>query len=268
MGQEVIFASAILFFIGLSLSLTVISIRQRKQSKLLKNLSSSEKITQIDSLSNFGVAKKGVDLVTKCPACAEWIKLEANVCKFCKKDVSSLTQEIREKIAEHRVLQLKLASELKQERQERNQRLIRDRRLQAISMLLVLSVTFLVVKGAADNRTRKETMLAIAAGDPVAVNKWKVLLRDCGIGYYTTYRDSSNDYNLELYLDAPLKEYDWSKTVGKEINCFSTKALGFRISDKVDWEGDISELLEISEELQISLSAYGSSSKIYISFDK
>jgi len=146
MESQTLVISAILFFLGLSLSLTVLSVRQRKQTKLLKNLSSSDKVITIGSYSKLGVARKGDELVVKCPACAEWIKLEANICKFCQREVSTFTRELREEVAQLNDLHRQLESELAKMRKERNQRLIRDWRFQSVSLVVVFSIAFLIVQ--------------------------------------------------------------------------------------------------------------------------
>ena len=268
MELQTLVTSAILFFLCLSLSLTVLFVKQRKQTKLLKSLSSPDKVMAIDSYSNFGVARRGDELVVKCPACAEWIKIEANICKFCQREVSDLTRELREEVARLDNQRHKLQTEITKMRKERNKRLVQDWRFRSVSIVIVFSITLLIVQSVASDRSRKETIEAIAGGDRAAIARWESQLRDCGISLYKIHQDSSNDFNLVLYLDSPLKNYDWSKTVGREINCFSKRALGFKLSDKLDWDGDLGQWVGVSEKLQIWLGGNLASAELSINFDK
>ena len=86
-------------FIGSGLTLTLITIRQRKANKYLKDLSSATKIITDNEYSEIGIAIRAGEYLVKCPDCAEFIKLEANVCKNCHRDVATFTQGKREELA-------------------------------------------------------------------------------------------------------------------------------------------------------------------------
>jgi bisphosphoglycerate-dependent phosphoglycerate mutase len=73
-----------IFMITTSLTLTGFVIRQRKNNRMLGELVAQNKVSGHDRYSRLNVGVKNQEYVSKCPSCAEWINLEAKVCKSCQ----------------------------------------------------------------------------------------------------------------------------------------------------------------------------------------
>ena len=77
----------IIFMISTSLTLAGFVIRQRKNNRMLGELVAQNKVSLQDRYSKLNVGMKNQEYVSRCPSCAEWINLEAKVCKSCQQSV-------------------------------------------------------------------------------------------------------------------------------------------------------------------------------------
>jgi hypothetical protein len=82
------------------ISLAGISIRIQKGNQLQKKSIEQSLVKTDANYSEFGIFRQGDRTVIKCPSCAEFISIEAKICKNChsnvEKQVADLTRKMRE----------------------------------------------------------------------------------------------------------------------------------------------------------------------------
>jgi large-conductance mechanosensitive channel len=157
--------------------------------------------------------KKDNESLVKCPFCAEYIKTEAQICRFCGKDVEDYVAEIKEqdRLARARVQAIRHASELDQQRARvhaqnwlRQQEIDKaeQRRAFYTSKKFVFSAIGIVVGAATlaiftayqnnvnnagvatvNMRTQAEQKridLLFSSGERSAKSQWQQIVRGCG----------------------------------------------------------------------------------------
>ena len=85
-----------IFMITTSITLTGFVIRQRKNNRMLGELVAQTKVEYAQRYSSIGVGLQNQTYVSKCPACAEWINIEAKLCKSCQNNVELHNLNLRE----------------------------------------------------------------------------------------------------------------------------------------------------------------------------
>ena len=216
-------------FIGSGLTLTLITIRQRKANKYLKDLSSATKIITDNEYSEIGIAIRAGEYLVKCPDCAEFIKLEANVCKSCHRDVATFTQGKREELAK--------TSELKT--LERNSKDVANKStgIRVAVVILVLLGSYLLISfvstAISNNKAEKSVADRTSAID-AEYSKWNSAVTQCGYALRIT-KDYVGDSPLEnLYIGAQFPVRDmtnfWGSSQGTALDCFSSLIYGIKLS--------------------------------------
>jgi len=216
-------------FIGSGLTLTLITIRQRKANKYLQDLSSATKIVTKNEYSEIGIAMRAGEYLVKCPDCAEFIKLEANVCKNCNRDVSTFTHTKREELTNLSELKT-LARESKDAANKSTGKRV------AVVFLVVLGSYLLIhfVSIAISNNNAENA----AADRTSAINSeysiWEAAVSRCGYDFGIT-KDESADApmgTLEIGTTVVLKDMAnfWTTNQGVALDCFTRTIYGYHVS--------------------------------------
>ena len=216
--------------IGSGLTLTLITVRQRKANKYLKDLSSATKIITENEYSEIGIAIRAGEYLIKCPDCAEFIKLEANVCKNCHRDVSAFSQNKREELA--KTSQLRTLERTSKDVANRSTGI---RFAVVIFAILGSYLLFNFVSTAISNNKTENSVADRTSAIDAEYAKWNSAVTKCGFAFDIT-KDYVGDSPLEnLYIGAqfPIKEMTtfWSTDQGKALDCFSTAIYGLKLSD-------------------------------------
>jgi uncharacterized C2H2 Zn-finger protein len=216
-------------FIGSGLTLTLITIRQRKANKYLQDLSSATKIVTKNEYSEIGIAMRAGEYLVKCPDCAEFIKLEANVCKNCNRDVSTFTHTKREELAN--------LSELKSLARESKDAANKSTGIRVAVVFLVVLGSYLLfnfVSTAISNNKTENSVADRTSSIDAEYSKWSSAVTRCGYAFRID-KDYVGDSPLEnLYVGTqfPIKEMKtfWTTDQGKALDCFSSAIYGLKLS--------------------------------------
>lgn len=216
--------------IGSGLTLTLITIRQRKANKYLKDLSSATKIITENEYSEIGIAIRAGEYLIKCPDCAEFIKLEANVCKNCHRDVSAFSQNKREELA--KTSQIRTSERITKDVANRSKGI---RFAVVIFAILGSYLLFNFVSTAISNNKTENSITDRTSAIDAEYAKWNSAVTKCGFAFHIT-KDYVGDSPLEnLYIGAqfPIKKMKtfWITDQGKGLDCFSTAIYGLKLSD-------------------------------------
>ena len=217
-------------FIGSGLTLTLITIRQRKANKYLKDLSSATKIITDNEYSEIGIAIRAGEYLVKCPDCAEFIKLEANVCKNCHRDVATFTQGKREELAN--------VSGLKTLARQSKDAANKSTGIRVAVVIFAILGSYLLINfvstAISNNRIENSAADRTSAID-AEYSKWNSAVTKCGYAFGITkdYAGDSPLENLHIGTQFPIKEMKtfWSTDQGKALDCFSSAIYGLKLSD-------------------------------------
>jgi uncharacterized C2H2 Zn-finger protein len=226
--------------IGSGLTLTLITIRQRKANKYLKDLSSATKIITENEYSEIGIAIRAGEYLIKCPDCAEFIKLEANVCKNCHRDVSAFSQNKREELA--KTSQLRTLERTSKDVANRSTGI---RFAVVIFAILGSYLLFNFVSTAISNNKTENSITDRTSAIDAEYAKWNLAVTKCGYALRIT-KDYVGDSPLEnLYIGAQFPAKDmanfWGSSQGTALDCFSSSIYGIKLSKyfSVDQAGAI-----------------------------
>jgi ribosomal protein L44E len=138
------------------ISLAGISIRIQKGNKLQKKSIEQSLVKTDAKYSEFGIFRQGGRTVIKCPSCAEFISIEAKICKNCQsnveKHVADLTRKMRELDEDQRQFLVEQREISAKERVEQLQKIKKN--LPKITLIVVVISGILV--GANNFATKKE----------------------------------------------------------------------------------------------------------------
>ena len=221
-----------------SLTLTGFVIRQRKNNRMLGELVAQNKVNSQSGYSKLDVGVKNKEYVSKCPACAEWISLEAKVCKSCQRNVLEHNLGIREsmKQIDDEIKQSEL--ELKAYNRDRRTALLKNP-IFRVSLALVIAFSLFISAAFIQSsiRYRKATAMPVSASS--LIKSWDSIIVECGFpnGPSTPKAklwESSGTVALQIDLTSDLVSFDWNSSLGKQIICFSENALAINVSEKLD----------------------------------
>jgi hypothetical protein len=216
-------------FIGSGLTLTLITIRQRKANKYLKDLSSATKIQTENEYSALGIAIRDGEYLVKCPDCAEFIKLEANVCKNCRADIAQFTQSKREELS-----RVSKSNNLARQSQVAANKSTGKKIAAVVFLLLgsflIINLVSTAISSSRDANTAANKVNAFNA----EIEKWEAANAQCNysFGFTKDLEDQTPMANLSMGISADETEIGniWNTVQGKALDCFSTEILGFKLS--------------------------------------
>jgi hypothetical protein len=252
-----------IFMITTSLTLTGFVIRQRKNNRMLGELVAQSKVSGHDRYSKLNVGMRNQEYVSKCPSCAEWINLEAKICKSCQQSVAEHNEAKKEgmRLIDQEIKELQIATDLKN--REQLQAILKNRFFRiSVGAVLVVILFFVITNIASTVKYRNATAMPTSASALVA--KWDAIATECRfLGISPQPKSeiwSSGTVQFSIDIPSGLATFDWDSVLGKEIICFSEEALGLDVSKKLD-SNSINNL-----NLRNSFSIFGSYDSSYIAF--
>jgi hypothetical protein len=272
------FLDGILFWVaiclfGIGISLTLISLRQRRQTRILKDLGNQNHVSFYNKYGDLGVGLLGEKQVLKCPSCAEWVNIEAKLCKYCKSDVFDSFSVILEAIEKRKADELAQRENAARNREEvialRRERIIKIAKNYKLSIPVVICLIlslFLSGRYLYNNHQESTILERVSRNEFEAVQKWQEYLEQCGVNYYVfqnsgRYAKEGTPFHLDILLGVDAVEnFNWSSPRGKQIDCFTKRALNLKISKDADWENRVDEW--ISYVLDVYTSDFGTPSLV------
>lgn len=189
------------------------------------------KLVVVSESGSFGI--KESERLFKCPYCAEWVKAEAKICRFCNKEISQdiarlsvkdLKAQKAEQLAyERRLKQTMESAQAKRvQRKERISSLFKGKNLKRLLLALVLILS-LVTSGFLVSSFLERQQLIESKSD------WSTLVSQCN-----RWKDSSAPYNfgsaivdpytinptnteLVFYVESEVQYSSWIGCVGEKI---------------------------------------------------
>lgn len=258
----------LIFMITTSITLTGFVIRQRKNNRMLGELVAQTKVESTQRYSSIGIGLQNDTYVLKCPFCAEWINLEAKVCKSCQNDVESHNLKARESVVkiDAEITEASLSWDASKKRQR--EALIKHPhiRLSAGLILIIMIILFgLRVQSTLSYNKATE----VPSSSFALARSWNSIVEECQflainpklIIMPSARKDEYGSVSLWIQLGRPLSEFDWNTPLGQASICFSKKALGVDVSKKLD--PNVNGYIN----LRNSFSIYGKRELTYIGFD-
>jgi len=249
--------------IATSITLVGFVWRQKKNNRMLGELVAQNKVDNASKYSSVGVGMRNNEYVSKCPSCAEWIKLEAKVCKACQNNVEEHNSEIKESMKAID-FQTQMAIDARsQASRERRQDLFHNPLFRVLVGVVLIVVLFLAGSNIiANNRFKKATAAPKDAN--AVIQTWKSAIAKCSIPASEVRNEPSADdlgwVSLDFQLPSTLSKFEWDSERGKRLICFSNTALGFDLTDKINMNG-VNNI-----NLPNGYSLFGSSDYSYIAF--
>lgn len=225
-----------------SITLTGFVIRQRKNNRMIGELVAQTKVEYGDRYSNMGVGVQNQAYVSKCPACAEWIKIEAKVCKSCQNDVDTYNLNLREamqeldvrlseaKIAEVAANKMRLASNKVKRRN------LYKRPIFKVSLGLFLVVVITLVGFRVNSILNYNKLTSMPSSASELAKSWNLIIEGCQLltsdGQIETVPEPSSFESNYVSLTVALPR-QWEGARRAAISCFSQKAFGFDVFEKI-----------------------------------
>ncbi len=212
--------------------------------------------------SDLGVELQGGIQVIKCSSCAEWVKLEAIVCRFCGKDISEITKVIQSELEKRRAEVSRIRDEwdrMKALKQDNHRILVLKflRNFKISIPLALLLVSILTVSSF--NLMQKAKLMNIpykvSMNVPYATALWKKYLDECGLEYSIGTTDPKK-YYLSIFLlgtDGQYlqvgEDFYWTSSYADKIDCFTRKSVGFSVSRRVENDGSVDQVVDNAIEI-------------------
>lgn len=225
--------------------------------------------------SDLGVELQGGIEVIKCSSCAEWVKLEAIVCRFCGKDISEITKVIQSELKKRRaeIFQIQAERDRMQALKKDNHRILVLKFLRNFKIsipLALLLVSILTVSSFNLMQRAKLTNIPekVSMNVPYATALWKKYLDECGVEYYVYNSTDTEKYHLDIVLLGTNgqslawgQDFYWTSSYADKINCFTRKSVGFSISRRVEVDGSVDQVVD--NAIEIYLSSIGTPSLVF-----
>ena len=224
-------------FLGLmfsiSITLSIFAIRQRKNNKLLGELVAQTKVGNADIYSNVGVGIRDGSYVSKCPACAEWINIEATICRFCQEKVESTNQKLREAMQEIDISIAEAKFALVLRRQEQKKALLRNPLFRgSIAVILIIVITLIGIRVQSTFAYNKATAMPSSASE--LTKYWNSIIEECEFPK-NSYELTVENQNVWLHISVDV--YGSVSTTTTSAACFSKKAFAIdvfkRLNEKI-----------------------------------
>jgi len=246
-----------------SITLTGIVIRQRKNNRMIGELVAQTKVEHGDRYSNLGVGVQNQAYVSKCPACAEWIKIEAKVCKSCQNDVETHNLHLRKAMQEldSRISEAKTAEvaankvRLASNKVKRSDLYKRPIFKVSLGLFLVILITLAGIRVNSTLNYNKATSMPSSASE--LAKSWNLIIEECQL--MTSGGEIEKVYVGDTYvnLEVDLPLY-WQPARKAAIACFSQKALGIDVFKKIKGEKEISIDLRNKFSIEFYINVYRS----------
>ena len=228
--------------IGLGLSLTIVVLRQKKANKYLSELSGATRVITDTEYFSIGVAIRSGEKLLKCPQCAEYINIEAKICKDCQSDVSVFTGQKRIELEE---LNKSISAEKVKNNLARKKN-ITTVTIGIISTVLVFSLISTVGNKISERNAKNELDEKLSRIEKEYRN-WESIAQECKFTNGIEKDDSdfedpispvSEVSTSQRILRADIEKF-WDTESGIKWDCFSQKLLGLKLSTYfMDPEGD------------------------------
>jgi hypothetical protein len=189
------------------------------------------KLVVVSESGSFGV--KESERLFKCPYCAEWVKAEAKICRFCNKEIAhdiarlsvkDLKAQKAEQLAYERQLKqtMESAQAKRVQRKERISSLFKGKNLKRLLLALVLILS-LVTSGFLISSFLERQQLLESKSD------WSTLVSQCdrwktssapynfGSAITETYTINSTNTELVFYVESEVQYSSWIGCLGKKI---------------------------------------------------
>ncbi len=226
---DIIFIS----MIGFGISLTIVVVRQRKANKYLSELSGATRLITDSEYSSIGVAIRSGEKLLKCPQCAEYINIEAKICKDCQSDVSSFTAQKRNE----------LENLTKQINAEKSRSSIARKKstmtivISVVSAILVFTLISTVGDKVSESNANNDLVQKLDRIDQEYEN-WVKIAKQCKFSNSIEKNDTDFENPLspvsevstsQWILGADIEEF-WKTEAGNKWDCFTQELLGLELS--------------------------------------
>jgi hypothetical protein len=226
------------------ISLAGISVRIQKGNKLQKKSIEQSLVKTDAKYSELGIFRQGDRTVIKCPSCAEFISIEAKICKNCQsnveKHVADLTRKMKELDEDQSQFLVEQREISEKKREEQSQKFKKN--LPKIALVVIIGTFFGVLKFA-DNKAKintkkiQEKLVALYPRDmELIANSWDKILSECGFEgvKVTKYYDSRSLYSYDsieiTYEQLGIQNEDltgMNLRKNKNLNCLEAKLRAF-----------------------------------------
>jgi hypothetical protein len=219
--------------IGLGITLTIVVLRQRKANKYLSELSGATRVITDGEYSSIGVAIRSGEKLLKCPECAEYINVEAKICKDCQSDVSSFTSQ---KGIELQELTNKINAEKTKSSVARKKSTVTII-IGVFSSILLFTVISTLGDKISERNAKNDLDEKLSRIDQEYRN-WKEIAAVCNFTNGIQKNDTDFEDSLspvsevgtsQRILRADIQEF-WNTDAGTKWDCFSQELIGLKLS--------------------------------------
>jgi hypothetical protein len=237
-----IFLSLIIFMFLTSFTLTGLVIRQKKSNRMLGEIAAQSKVENAHRYSRLGIGLRNQEYVSKCPACAEWMYLLANVCATCQHNVESHNLNLERAMREidagiSAAEEARLASRKAKRVSNKNRRSIFFKSpLFRTSLGSIFAIVIISVGLQAQSTYTSNKATSLPSSPSELKRSWNSIITECQFSTVTEQSIQaieSDDKAVSVVIKLPwtLGTFpDWSSPTGQAIVCFSKKALAIDVS--------------------------------------